>query len=631
MDARESLLDVLKKEIFCKAKGCGKPGVKKCERCGGVAYCSEECQRRHWPEHKDWCEKLRRISAALYTASQDEKREVERVQREIDSDEEDAENFATFAKQNCDCVGMPKRKQPPEEEKEDLPPGPPPAQRIRTIREDAAREVAAVPAEQIDPAVYAREMARLATPEGRWAMARQLFLGYTKGEGVLRDLAANVFEQILRQYVLAPIVRGTIAVDSRQSIVENPAAGERELVFMHTIPTSVRASKLSWRQLKAALGLSAIADGPDVIAAVTEHILVLWESDEAYVAYFRADGSAEHVERLRVGDEPGIPSVAYAPKEQKFVVACGTSASILDAAPGAAKKLVTVFSPLLGNFGDAFAFRDDMLCFKNAETGEYFVFGPSNGWAAPVYLFVATACAPHSSGNLLLSFKHEGVTRPRVMKVHYFSPETNAFTAARYELGDAEFSGGNRVVTLAAGLLLSEQSRGRDGTLRVLVVAPPPRPPPAGAPVQVLRYTKLRGVPAGRTRLDARDIYSMTKGITVMDGVAAICPPEIEYFHGASKSTFGIGWASRDPRGEPRLAITNIRFPRRMAESRTVSFEIFALSEVQRTAAIVMHYEEAGGEHLRVVYSANVDTGQQTRKGIVLRYVNEVFRVLKEL
>lgn len=34
---------------------CGNPGTKKCSQCKAVFYCSTECQRKHWPEHKKTC------------------------------------------------------------------------------------------------------------------------------------------------------------------------------------------------------------------------------------------------------------------------------------------------------------------------------------------------------------------------------------------------------------------------------------------------------------------------------------------------------------------------------------------------------------------------------------------------
>lgn len=246
---------------------------------------------------------------ALYVASEDEKSEIERVRREIASDDEEEIEDAKQQKDCCCAVGVPKREKKKGKEEEDLPP----ARRVRTIREDALRELADVPPAQIDPAVHAREMARLATPEGRWAMARTLMLGHQKSAGLLSELPEPLLHELIRNYVFPPMIRGTIAVSSRRAIVEDPDSGDKELIFMHTLPESVQVSKLSDRQLKAALEI-AHGDAPDVCAVVAERILVLWVDDEVYAAYFRADGTAEHVEHLGGCDEPDSVHVAYASK-----------------------------------------------------------------------------------------------------------------------------------------------------------------------------------------------------------------------------------------------------------------------------------------------------------------------------
>ncbi|KAL4421203.1 hypothetical protein ABPG77_010078 [Micractinium sp. CCAP 211/92] len=40
----------------CAAEGCvATSGLKLCARCGTVRYCSPDCQRAHWPSHRDAC------------------------------------------------------------------------------------------------------------------------------------------------------------------------------------------------------------------------------------------------------------------------------------------------------------------------------------------------------------------------------------------------------------------------------------------------------------------------------------------------------------------------------------------------------------------------------------------------
>jgi hypothetical protein len=43
------------------AGGCGEPAELRCSICAGAKYCGQECQKKHWPEHKGPC----KIAAAL--------------------------------------------------------------------------------------------------------------------------------------------------------------------------------------------------------------------------------------------------------------------------------------------------------------------------------------------------------------------------------------------------------------------------------------------------------------------------------------------------------------------------------------------------------------------------------------
>ena len=46
----------------CSDDACGKTSdscrIKVCNRCFCFAFCSNECQREHWPEHKELCDKM---------------------------------------------------------------------------------------------------------------------------------------------------------------------------------------------------------------------------------------------------------------------------------------------------------------------------------------------------------------------------------------------------------------------------------------------------------------------------------------------------------------------------------------------------------------------------------------------
>jgi hypothetical protein len=40
--------------LLCIA--CNNPGTKRCGGCGNARYCSEECQKRDWKQHKAICQ-----------------------------------------------------------------------------------------------------------------------------------------------------------------------------------------------------------------------------------------------------------------------------------------------------------------------------------------------------------------------------------------------------------------------------------------------------------------------------------------------------------------------------------------------------------------------------------------------
>ena len=67
---------------YCKLKGvrclmCKKKSsadslnpvvtLQKCSACLLVSYCSLECQKKHWPQHKICCQQYRRDSSCPYT------------------------------------------------------------------------------------------------------------------------------------------------------------------------------------------------------------------------------------------------------------------------------------------------------------------------------------------------------------------------------------------------------------------------------------------------------------------------------------------------------------------------------------------------------------------------------------
>ncbi len=55
---------------ICAAPGCGAmSGLKGCGGCGSVRYCSENCSRAHWREHRAECRRLQAERAAAGDAA----------------------------------------------------------------------------------------------------------------------------------------------------------------------------------------------------------------------------------------------------------------------------------------------------------------------------------------------------------------------------------------------------------------------------------------------------------------------------------------------------------------------------------------------------------------------------------
>ena len=48
----------------CAACGIEERKLRRCARCRTVSYCSVDCQRQHWPEHKQRCKQLWHVAKA---------------------------------------------------------------------------------------------------------------------------------------------------------------------------------------------------------------------------------------------------------------------------------------------------------------------------------------------------------------------------------------------------------------------------------------------------------------------------------------------------------------------------------------------------------------------------------------
>ena len=56
-DGKESVSKPIYRGLSLECTFCEKASgsFKKCTRCGAVQYCNQVCQRKHWPEHREFC------------------------------------------------------------------------------------------------------------------------------------------------------------------------------------------------------------------------------------------------------------------------------------------------------------------------------------------------------------------------------------------------------------------------------------------------------------------------------------------------------------------------------------------------------------------------------------------------
>lgn len=54
----------------CGRNGCNNPGKQRCGRCKLVVYCSKECQRAHWAEHKQSCRSISSVNKSKVKAAE---------------------------------------------------------------------------------------------------------------------------------------------------------------------------------------------------------------------------------------------------------------------------------------------------------------------------------------------------------------------------------------------------------------------------------------------------------------------------------------------------------------------------------------------------------------------------------
>ena len=68
----EKLIEAKKMEkiavCFCCEEEFPKEKMRRCKGCDHVQYCSKECYKKDWPDHKEWCKRNSVLSASTPTS-----------------------------------------------------------------------------------------------------------------------------------------------------------------------------------------------------------------------------------------------------------------------------------------------------------------------------------------------------------------------------------------------------------------------------------------------------------------------------------------------------------------------------------------------------------------------------------
>jgi hypothetical protein len=54
-DIKQNVEDLQKDSSLCRRSGCSNVGTHRCSRCREAKYCSRECQKSAWGQHKQNC------------------------------------------------------------------------------------------------------------------------------------------------------------------------------------------------------------------------------------------------------------------------------------------------------------------------------------------------------------------------------------------------------------------------------------------------------------------------------------------------------------------------------------------------------------------------------------------------
>jgi len=558
-------------EIKCIV--CEKPATKKCGDCGAVAYCSAECQVKHWTTHKQWCKKIRAVFVKL-----------EEEEEEVDD------------KSRMSCVGMPKRKK--ETVKSVDAPPEPEAKRMRLALEEAANDLAVIPSDQRTPELVVEQLANAGVVIRRsdWKKQKALLAGLLFGrpsETVLsgRTLSVDVLNRITELALESPVA----------SSIGIYKSGEGALKILDLLSDAGEAREISIKLPLVQIHFPVFDDNDDMMM-IGRDTLAFKARRNKFIA-MKLDPNGKVLRSVVV---PNVLAarIVYIPRVHKIAVSArGRTRVVLVDSLTLRKTKGFESDPDQPIAYDFAVFGDEMLCCASFDTGKIIVLGQSNRWKSPLFEFkIPTTLFANVSfcRDMILTPGHS----PNSLAAHYFSRVDGTFASTTYEIektGSLYRVMGTVPLVVSGGMCVMGGVTGDGMAARFEIAAPPLVVATAAAipalPIQ--RFVYGFPVPLGGKYYS---INVRSQCTPAMDNVAVLCPGWA--FPGKPTAPEAvIIWFIRDPIGRVKSVGTILDID---VNDPPHFHRCFALGTNPNIAALISF--RAFGD-LVFVHVVNVDTG----------------------